>query len=181
MTKNFNTTLIMRNLTKLFAVVVFVIITATVNAQTPKFGHIDLQALVQVMPERATAETEFNNFQSELEEVLGDMQKGYQTALTELEKLGEGASEIKRNAKITELQDMQQRMQSYQQNAQLQLQQKQGELLQPVFDKAEKAIEEVAKEKGLIYVFDIGTKVVLYKSNDSMDLLPLVKTKLGIQ
>lgn len=181
MTKNFNTTLIMRNLTKLFAVVVIVIITATVNAQTPKFGHIDLQALVQVMPERATAETEYNNFQSELEEVLGDMQKGYQTALTELEQLGDGASEIKRNAKITELQDMQQRMQSYQQNAQLQLQQKQGEVLQPVFDKAEKAIEEVAKEKGLIYVFDIGTKVVLYKSNDSMDLLPLVKAKLGIQ
>ena len=64
---------------------------------------------------------------------------------------------------------------------QQQLQQKQGELLQPVFDKAEKAIEEVAKEQGLMYVFDIGTKVVLYKSAQSVDVLPLVKTKLGIQ
>ena len=52
--------------------------------------------------------------------------------------------------------------------------------MQPVFDKAEEAIGVVAKEKGLIYVFDIGTKVVLYKSNESIDVLPLVKTKLGL-
>ncbi|MCD6355563.1 MAG: OmpH family outer membrane protein, partial [Prolixibacteraceae bacterium] len=58
---------------------------------------------------------------------------------------------------------------------------KQSELLQPVFDKAEKAIAEVAKEKGLIYVFDIGPKVVLYKSNQSIDIMPMVKAKLGIK
>ena len=62
------------------------------------------------------------------------------------------------------------------------MQQKQGELLKPVFEKAEKAIEEVAKEKGLIYVFDsgVGNRTILYKSNQSIDLLPLVKAKLGI-
>jgi outer membrane protein len=98
----------------------------------------------------------------------------------EFEKLGTDASEIKKNAKIAEIQDMQQRIQNYQQTAQGQLQQKQTEVLKPVFDKAEAAIGEVAKEKGLIYVFDIGTKVVLYKSNESMDVFPLVKTKLGI-
>jgi len=170
----------MRNLMKFVAVVLFVGITATVSAQTPKFGHIDLQALIQVMPERAAAETQFNKFQSELEEVFGELQKDLQTKMGEFEKMGEEVSEIKKNAKVAEIQDMQQRIQNYQQTAQTQLQQKQSELLQPVFDKAEKAIEEVAKEKGLIYVFDIGTKVVLYKSNESLDVLPFVKTKLGI-
>jgi outer membrane protein len=63
------------------------------------------------------------------------------------------------------------------------MQQKQADLFKPIFAKAEKGIEEVAKEKGLIYVFDVseGGSVVLYKSNESMDLLPLVKTKLGIK
>lgn len=171
----------MRNLMKLFAVILVVIFTASANAQTPKFGHIDLQALIQIMPERTVAETEFNKFQTELEEILAEMQQDYQQKLGEFEQLGEDASEIKRNAKITELQDLQQRMQNYQGTAQQQLQQKQGELLQPVFDKAEKTIDEVAKELGLIYVFDIGTKVVLYKSNQSTDVLPLVKVKLGLQ
>ncbi len=166
---------------KFITVLIFVAAAVTVNAQTPKFGHVDLQALIQVMPERTVAETDFNAFQAELEDILGEMQKDYQTKLASFEQLGADASEIKKTAKITELQDIQQRIQNYQQTAQQQLQQKQGELLQPVFDKAEKAIEEVAKEKGLIYVFDIGTKVVLYKSNESLDVFPLVKTKLGIQ
>jgi len=170
----------MRNLRKIIAVLLFVAVTATVSAQTPKFGHIDLQAIIQVMPERATAETAFNAFQADLEDILAEMQKDYQKKLAELEQLGKDVSEVKRNAKIAELQDIQQRTQNYTQTAQGQLQQKQGELLQPVFDKAEKAIAEVAKEKGLIYVFDIGTKVVLYKSNESLDVFPLVKTKLGI-
>lgn len=171
----------MRNLTKIIAVVLFIGITASVSAQTPKFGHIDLQALIQVMPERAAAETQFNKFQGELEEIFGEMQKDLQTKMASFEQMGDSASEIKKSAKVAEIQDMQQRVQNYQQTAQQQLQTKQTELLKPVFDKAEVAISEVAKEKGLIYVFDIGTKVVLYKSNESMDLLPLVKTKLGIK
>ncbi|MFV0267114.1 MAG: OmpH family outer membrane protein [Draconibacterium sp.] len=174
----------MKDLMKLLAVLLFTVTAATAaNAQTLKFGHIDLQGLIQVMPERTTAEEEFNKFQGELEEILGDMQTQYQTKLGEFEQLGADASEIKRNAKVTEIQEIQQRIQNYQVTAQQQLQQKQGELLQPVFDKAEKAIEEVAKEKGLIYVFDAGAanRTILYKSNQSLDLLPLVKAKLGIQ
>ena len=171
----------MRNLKKLFVLILCAVATISAGAQNQKFGHIDLQALVQLMPERTTAETEFNNFQSDLEDVLGEMQQNYQQKLTELEQLGDGASEVRRNAKITELQELQQRIQNYQMTAQQQLQQKQAELLSPVFDKAEAAIEEVAKEQGLLYVFDIGSRVVLYKSNQSVDLLPMVKQKLGIQ
>lgn len=174
----------MRNLLKLMAVVMLTVASYTVaNAQTLKFGHIDLQALVQVMPERTAAETEFNSFQGELEEILGEMQKDYQEKLAAFEAMGEDVSEIKRNAKIGEIQDVQQRIQNYQVTAQQQIQQKQAELLSPVFDKAEKAIEEVAKEQGLIYVFDsgAGNRTILYKSNQSVDVLPLVKAKLGIQ
>jgi outer membrane protein len=171
----------MRNLMKFVAVVFFIGITASVSAQTPKFGHIDLQGVVQLMPERAAAETAFNKFQGELEEIFGDMQKDLQTKMADFQQLGDSVSEIKKNAKVAEIQDMQQRIQNYQQTAQQQLQAKQTELLQPVFTKAENAVAEVAKEKGLIYVFDIGPKVILYKSNESMDILPFVKTKLGIK
>jgi outer membrane protein len=108
----------MRNLTKFVAVVLFVGITASVSAQTPKFGHIDLQALIQVMPERAVAETQFNKFQGELEDIYTEMQKDLQTKMASFEQLGDSASEIKKNAKVAEIQDMQQRVQNYQQTAQ---------------------------------------------------------------
>jgi outer membrane protein len=171
----------MRNLMKPLVLLLFTAVAVSANAQNQKFGHIDLQALVQIMPERTAAETQFNTFQTDLEEVFGEMQQNYQQKLTELEKLGQETSEVKRNAKITELQELQQRIQNYQVTAQQQLQQKQAELLEPVFDKAEQAIEEVAKEQSLLYVFDIGSRVVLYKSNQSVDILPLVKKKLEIQ
>ncbi len=170
----------MRKIMKFFTLILLVSITVSASAQNQKFGHIDLQGLIQVMPERVTAETEFNNFQSELEDVLGEMQQNYQQQIAELEKMGEGTSEIRRNAKITELQELNQRIQNYQMTAQQQLQQKYNELLEPVFTRAEQVIEEVAKEQGLLYVFDIGTRVVLYKSNQSIDILPMVKKKMGI-
>jgi outer membrane protein len=171
----------MRNLLKFSAVLLFIVVTASSNAQTLKFGHIDLQALVQLMPERTTAETQFNAFQDDIEEIFAGMQKELQQKYSELEQLGQDASEIKRNAKITEVQDLQQRLQNYQASAQQQIQQKYSELLKPIFEKAQKAIEEVAAEKGLLYVFDTGSNVLLYKSNQSMDVLPLANEKLGIK
>ena len=172
----------MRNFMKSLAVGIIVLAATTLNAQQ-KFGHVDLQALVQVMPERAAAETSFNKFQKELEDLLTEMSKEYQAKLTELEQLQKdtSASELKRNQKFSDLQDMQQKMENFRNNAQQQLQAKQAELLNPVFQKAEQAIEDVAKENSLLYVFDISSKVVLYKSSQSLDVLPLAKTKLGIK
>ena len=72
---------------KFFTLVLLITIASSAAAQNQKFGHIDLQGLIQVMPERVTAETEFNNHQSELEDVLGEMQQNYQQQLAELEKM----------------------------------------------------------------------------------------------
>lgn len=169
----------MRNLMKLFAVILLMGTTASINAQTLKFGHIDLQALVQVMPESTTAQTEMNGFQADIEEIFSGMQTELQQKYTEFEQLGEDASEVKRNAKITEIQDLQQRIENYRATAQQQIQQKQAEVLQPIYEKAQSAVEEVAKEQGMIYVFDVNA--VIFKSNQSVDVLPLVKQKLGIE
>ena len=173
----------MRNLMKIAAVALLVLMAGFTQAQTQKFGHIDLQALIQVMPERATAEQAFNKFQGELEDLLGTLQTEYQTMIEEFQKLPETTSELIRNAKIQDIQDKDQRLQNFSASAQQQLQQKQAELLNPVFEKAQVAIDEVAKEMGLIYVFDVSGQmgVVLYKSPESKDILPQVKTKLGIQ
>ncbi len=170
----------MNSIIKLIAAFTFIIFTVNANGQEKKFGHIDLQALIQALPEIKSAEAEMNTFQKELEDVLAEMQQNYQTSLQNLEQLAPDASEVKRNAAISELQNLQQRIQGYQQNAQQQIQQKYQELLNPLYEKATGAVEEVAAELKLIYVFDTGTNVLLYKSNESVDLLPLVKEKLGI-
>ena len=62
-----------------------------------------------------------------------------------------------------------------------QLQQKEAELFQPVMEKAQAAIEKVAKANGFTYVFDLGAGGLLYFSEQSVDILPLVKKELGIE
>jgi|WetSurMetagenome_2_1015567.scaffolds.fasta_scaffold81418_3 outer membrane protein len=172
----------MRNLIKITVLVLFVLAVGSANAQVPKFGHIDFQGLIQVMPERDTAEKAFTKFQTELEDLLGTMQREAQAMIDEFQKLPATTSELVKNAKAQDIQDKQTRIQNFSTSANQQLQAKQSELLKPVIDKAKGAVEAVAKEQGLFYVFDISEQlgVVLYKSNESKDILPLVKMKLKI-
>ena len=61
------------------------------------------------------------------------------------------------------------------------MQQKEAELFQPIMDKAQAAIEKVSKSNGFTYVFDISAGGVVYFSEKSIDILPLVKKELGIE
>ncbi len=171
----------MRNLLKLFAVILLFGTTATINAQTLKFGHIDMQALIPIMPEAANAQTELDKFNADMQEIYDGMIAEYERKVTELEALGEDASEVKRNAKFAEVQDASQKVENFRATVNQQVQQKNAEILQPIYEKAQTTVEEVAKEQGLIYVFDSSIGAILYKSNQSVDLLPLVKQKLGIE
>jgi outer membrane protein len=150
------------------------------NAQVPKFGHIDMQALVQIMPERAVAEKQFIAYQKEIEDAYGVMQKELQTKFIEYSAKKDSMSETMRRMKEEDLKAMQERVQTYSASAQEQLQNKNAELYKPIIDKADKAVKEVGAEKGLIYVFDLSTRAILYNSKESIDILPFVKTKLGI-
>ena len=52
--------------------------------------------------------------------------------------------------------------------------------MQPFIDKAKKAIDDVAKEKGYTYILDTSTGSVLYWEGGD-DIMMYVKEKLGIQ
>lgn len=169
----------MKSVFKICLIAIMLVSAGLVQAQTLKFAHIDSQALIQAMPETVAAQKSLEEQAKGLEEQLASMQQEFQTKLAEYTEKAEGMTDIVRESKEEDLQNLQQRIQSFNSTASQKLQQKQGELMQPIFNKANEMIEVVAKEQGVIYVFD--SNAVLYKSNASIDLLPLVKAKLGIQ
>jgi outer membrane protein len=175
--------LIMRNSLKFLAIATFIMIAGIVKGQEAKFGHIDLQALIQLMPERTVYEATLNKEGKGLEDQMTSMQTELQNKTKEYVAKRDSLSEIVRAAKETELQDLNQRFQNFQQVAQQQFQQKQSDLLKPIYEKAQKAVSDVGKEKGLIYIFNVGGEIgtVLYHSNESIDVLPFAKVKLGIK
>jgi outer membrane protein len=151
------------------------------KAQTLKFGHIDIQQLIQVMPERVTAVAELEKTSKELEDMLGTMQTELQTMFKEYTDKQATMSDLVKQAKGDDIQAKQQRIETFRTQSEQQLQQKQQDLMKPIISKADSCISIVAKEQGLIYVFDVSSRVVLYKSNQSVDILPLVKKKMGIE
>ena len=165
-----------------FKVIVFcsALFAGGLSAQTLKFGHIDFQQLLAAMPERVAATTALEKVQADLESKLQAMQKEYSEKGKEYVALAQAkdANEALVKAKQDEVTSIQDRIQTFQQTAQESLQKEQNKLMQPVIEKARKAINDIAKEQGLIYVFEANG--VLYHSEQSVDLTPMVKAKLGI-
>ena len=149
-----------------------------VNAQ--KFGHITAELLLQEMPEYDSAQVKLKDLNTSYELEIERIQVEINKKIEEFQQTEATMSQLIKEAKASEIQEMQQRLQNFAQTAQQDLQQQQMAFLQPVMDKARKAIEEVAKEHGLLYVFDMSQGNPVYASEESMDMLPLVKTKLGL-
>ena len=170
----------MKNMIKLVAVAAFVLAAMSVSAQV-KLGHINTQELIQAMPETAEARKTLETKQTEIENELTNMQESFRTKLEEYSKSAETMSDVIRASKEQELQELQQRIQNFQQLAVDNLRSTEQELFQPIMDKALNAIKEVGKENGFTYVFDLSAGGILYFADNTEDILPLVKKKLGLQ
>ena len=168
----------MRNFSRVILLSLF-LFAGGLSAQTLKFGHIDFQQLLQLMPEREVAQKAMTKVQSDLEAQLATMQKELQDKGKEYIAQQKTLTDAVRVTKEDELQSLQQRIQTFQQQAQENLQKEESKLFQPIIEKAKKAIADVGKDQGLLYIFEVNG--VLYHSEQSIELLSLVKTKLGIK
>jgi outer membrane protein len=146
-----------------------------------KFGHVSSEELLQAMPEYDSAQIKLQELRTHYEDEIERIQVEINNKIEEFNNAEATMSDLIKEAKASEIQELQVRLQNYSQTAQQEMQQRSMRLIQPVMDKARNAIDEVAKEKGLIYVFDLSQGNPVYTSPESLDLLPLVKAKLGIQ
>jgi outer membrane protein len=144
-----------------------------------KFGYIDSQELLLLMPERKTAEEEVQTLAKSLESQLQAMTAEYQQSVQEYQANEATYTDLVKQDKVTEITGLEQRIQSFQQNAQQALQSKEQELLEPILQKARKAIEDVASEGDYTYIFDKSVGSILYVK-ESENILEKVKKKLKL-
>lgn len=168
----------MRNTRSLIIISLLFIGMSGVSAQ--KFGHINNQELYLSMPESDSAQARIEalaqQYQDQLEEMNVERNKKYDEYLTKRDTY----TDLIRQTKEADITEINQRIEAFQQNADMDLQNKQQLWLRPIIEKANKAIKDVATENGFIYIFDISRGNPVYWSDDSVDILPMVKTKLGI-
>lgn len=165
----------MKNLVKSIAIVALTIGTITVKAQ--KIAHISLDSLITTMAESKTAQEVAQKYLKDLENQVATMDTELQTKYADYMKNKDTYSALVSSTKETELQDLNKRIEDFKASAQQDYQRKYGELSKPIYDKAKKAIDLVAKENGYKYVLDTSTGNVLY-TEAADDILTLVKKKL---
>jgi outer membrane protein len=104
-------------------------------------GHANLLEILEALPETDSAQQLIDKDSEELELMLEEMQVEYNKLLNEYQENLASYSEVIRSAKEADIVEMQERIQTFQQNAAQQLQQRGAELMQPIYDKIQKAVD----------------------------------------
>lgn len=163
--------------------ILFLFVGITTGTQAQKYGHLNFGNLVALMPETKTADAEMKALRDSINAQADTLAKAFQAKyVAALQEVQSGTlSPLQQQQKQEELEREQQSLATYEQESGQKLQAKRAELLDPIIAKAEKAIQEVAKENGYVMIFDTSVMNAVLFAQDADDVMPLVKAKLGIK
>src|SRR5690606_16712635 len=139
---------------KLFAAVALLFVSAVSFAQAPvKIGYTNVDYVLSQMPESKQIEADLKAYSSQLENQLKSKYQEIETKGQANQKSAATMTNVVKADKEKELMNLRTSIEEFQKNADQSLQKKQQSLMEPVLDKLQKAIDDVAKENGYTYVF----------------------------
>jgi len=153
------------------------------QAQTQKIGYADTEYILSQMPEMKQLENDLKTHGTQLENQLKAKYQEYQTKLTAYNNMPATTPDPIKKDKETELGQLQENIQKFQQDAQASIQKKQTDLMEPIYAKVHKATEDANKENGYIFIINsqlgAGADVLLYV-DENYDISKLVLKKMGV-
>ncbi len=170
----------MKRIIKKVMLIVCVLSLTAFSGNAQKIAHINFDSLISLMPQMDSVRKVSQEFVKTLSAQLEKMQLEFQTKYQDYMANKDKYTDLIKQIKEKELQDLQANIQDFQQSAQQEIQKKNEELGAPINKKARDAIKKVAMAKGYKYVLDTSTDNVLY-FEPSDDILPLVKIELKIK
>lgn len=169
---------------KLVLLAVFALGTFLSNAQTTptKIGYADVDYIFSQLPEAKQIDTELKSTQAQLKNQIDTKYQEFQKKLADYQANLNTMLEAVRANTERELTQMQQNIEKLQADATTTIQAKQTQLMEPVYKKVGKGIEDVAKENAFTFILNQqigGLDVILY-GDEKMDISDLVLKKLGV-
>ena len=148
-------------------------------AQEIKIAVVNTDDVFTAMPEISVLENtlmvEREKWQAELQSMENDYNRKYSDLMSQQDSLNENIKSMR----IQEIQELQTRMENLYQMSQQDMQKKQEELLAPIREKIQKAIEDVGEENG--YTLIIAPQALLFSGKAVIDATDKVKAKIGIR
>lgn len=167
----------MKNILKI-TVLFVALLACTASLQAQKFGYVNSNLILSEHPEVKQANANIESFRKQIkqkyEKDLAALQEEYAAAQA---KAGQGLMTPKEQEEVAaQLQAKQNELLKFEQDSQQNLMKKQEDLLQPIIDKINQAIQDVGKEQGYQFIFD--AQVLLY-ADETVDVTEMVKAKLN--
>jgi outer membrane protein len=164
---------------KIIMIAAMAVMSVAAMAQDFKFGYVDFNEVIMLMPEMDEARATIEENQKTNEEILMTMYNEYETKMQQYQQNNATLTPAVREMKEKELMQLEQNLQQNQQVLQQELQQLQQQLQAPIYKKAQDTVNELAKAKGLALVFEKNSLLYLDPAQ-GVDLTPEARTALNI-
>lgn len=173
---------------KINLIAIFVILSfQSVWAQQTKIGFVDPQSVLTRMPEMAAVEQRLRNFAEKKQKEIIDKQTDLRQQVDLYQQKQSVISAESRKKEEERLARLNQDVMQLQNQSQQEMQAKQAELIGPLLEQIQNAINAVSKDLGLSYVFNSVTSegefIILYASDEmkkNYDITEKVMDKLGV-
>lgn len=159
----------------------FTVISLSASAQ--RFAYVDSEYILSQMPAYKSAQTQLNalskEWQGEIDEKFSEIDKLYKQYQAEKVLLTKDL-QTKRENEIIELERAAKKLQNDKFGYEGELFKKRSELIKPIQDKLYEAINKVAKDNGLDFIFDKSGDMLMLVSNPKYDRSDEVLEELGV-
>lgn len=169
----------------LLALALTVILAAPAHAGDVRIGYTNIEAVLPLMPETRQLERQLQTYQGQLQAQIQAKQEYAQEKLQDYvdRQSSGGLSAEEDAAAVAELTALDAEIQTMVAEAEQKLMSKREELLAPVVERLQTAIDEVAAEGGFTYILNqtssAGVTTILH-GPDEDDITPALLAKLGI-
>jgi outer membrane protein len=152
-------------------------------AQNVSIAYINTREIITAMPEMSDMERQLADKHEQLRATLQVLQTDYNTKLEEFQALPETTSETVRQDRINQIMQLNERIQTFLQNSEQELQMLEISLFEPIHRRISEAIQAVSGEAGHTFVFDVASQgsPIVYVSDNAVDITQAVKTRLGLR
>ncbi len=156
-----------------------VMFTSVANGQQLKIGYTDPDVVIQAMPQYRQIMQQLQQEYKAKQDALQSLAADFQEKLDKYQKQQPLLSADRRAEREQELSQMQQDIQQSAATKDQEMSDRQAEMLSPLLEKVQTAIDEIAKQKGLALV--MRAPALLYVDQTKVtDITEDIANKLGI-
>lgn len=141
-------------------------------------AYVDVDYLIANMPEVKIADEELKTYANQLQVELTAAEVAAGNQFEELKKKAQDTnlSAEEKTGLATKADDLQKGFQRTQKLAELQMAAERNKIMDPIYEKINKAIEKISKDRG--YKMVVSVNNVLY-ADENLNITKLVQTELG--